>query len=411
MPYPTTGYGPLPYAAQANRPGYFTGTLSFNGQQFPFGTGGAGRGSIPYGNYPITPGTIGPWGQANGAIGINNNAIQDTKIGATRQGIELHAGTNPKLITQGCIAIAGNQWQQFRSQVMQRINNGEKLTLNVGPNGASIDSSSGPLASANSVQVAQNFSNQPSTPQPATAAQDAQINPMVRGTQTNNYDPFSLGAKDISPYDSGAFNNPQPTQIAAGTTPQQTVPPVPSVPLSPTQVTNNAPNNLVPGQPIPQSVPNVGVLGAANPSPSPMDVAMGRVGGFAPGTPFPDPIATAMQANPTANFPSGPTAIASNTPWVNQDTGGAGPADGASAPANNTPNIGGLLGGIGGGNQLAGLVDALQNSQGSQPPPTPQMIRPQVNMQPLMAFLQQHPALGTPGAISGWHPGGAWTTV
>jgi hypothetical protein len=130
--------GPLPDDEQLNRPSYFRGKLNFAGDQYNFGTGGAGRGSIPYGDYPITPNAIGPWGRAHGAIGINDNVIPDAKIGDTRRGIELHAGTNPDLITQGCVAIAGDQWQQFRQKVMQHINDGEKLTLHIGKDGAQI---------------------------------------------------------------------------------------------------------------------------------------------------------------------------------------------------------------------------------------------------------------------------------
>ena len=89
------------------------GQIAVAGEKFRLGSGGAGRGSIPYGDYPVTPNTIGPWRRAHGALGINNNAIYDPKLGATRGGIEFHAGMSDKLISQGCVAIAGPQWRQF----------------------------------------------------------------------------------------------------------------------------------------------------------------------------------------------------------------------------------------------------------------------------------------------------------
>jgi hypothetical protein len=134
--------GVAPSDVQASRPDQIRGQLDFDGQKYDFGSGGGKNPSIPYGNYPITPNSIGPWGKDHGAIGINNNVIPDAKIGRDRTGIEIHAATNPELITQGCIAIAGSQWPQFRELVMKRIANGEKLSIHVDKDGVRITSGS-----------------------------------------------------------------------------------------------------------------------------------------------------------------------------------------------------------------------------------------------------------------------------
>jgi hypothetical protein len=114
------------------------GTIEVEGRQYRFGSGGAGNASIPAGDYPITPGAIGPWGRAHGAIGINNNRIWDERLHRDRQGIELHSGSSDALITEGCIAIAGSQWPEFKARVLQMIRDHGSAYLHVGPNGASI---------------------------------------------------------------------------------------------------------------------------------------------------------------------------------------------------------------------------------------------------------------------------------
>jgi hypothetical protein len=117
------------------------GTINVEGEQYRFGSGGAHGGTsapIPYGDYPITPNTIGAWGAAHGALGINNNAINDPNIGRVRRGIELHAGSSDSLITEGCIAIAGARWPEFKAHVLAMIRKHGRVYLHVGPNGASI---------------------------------------------------------------------------------------------------------------------------------------------------------------------------------------------------------------------------------------------------------------------------------
>jgi hypothetical protein len=119
-------------------PGHIGGTLEMEGRQYKFGSGGAGYASIPPGDYPITPGTIGPWGQAHGALGINYNQIWDERLRRYREGIELHSGSSDELITEGCMAIAGDQWPEFKVRVKDMISKYGSAYLHVGPDGARV---------------------------------------------------------------------------------------------------------------------------------------------------------------------------------------------------------------------------------------------------------------------------------
>ena len=51
-----------------------TGKLEIMDKIYNFGTGGHGRGSIPFGDYPVTPNEVGHWGERHDAIGINGLA-------------------------------------------------------------------------------------------------------------------------------------------------------------------------------------------------------------------------------------------------------------------------------------------------------------------------------------------------
>jgi hypothetical protein len=127
------------HVAASGPAGHIGGTLDMEGQQYRFGSGGSpGHPHIPYGSYPVTPNTIGAWGQAHGALGINNNQIWDAELGRMRGGIEFHSGSSDALITQGCMAIAGDQWPAFKSHVLDMIHRHGSVSLNVGPNGASV---------------------------------------------------------------------------------------------------------------------------------------------------------------------------------------------------------------------------------------------------------------------------------
>jgi hypothetical protein len=134
-------YGPqyTPAAADnAQRPMRIGGDMTVEGTHYTFGSGGGGFASIPYGTYPVTPEIMGDWGRAHGAMGINYNRIYDPTLGRFREGIELHAGSGNMPMTQGCVAIAGNQYPQFKQQVLGMIARYGTVFLTVGPKGATI---------------------------------------------------------------------------------------------------------------------------------------------------------------------------------------------------------------------------------------------------------------------------------
>jgi hypothetical protein len=119
--------------------GRIGGEINIGGRLYHFGSGGApGHPHIPYGDYPVTPGTVGAWGAAHGALGINNNRIWDPTLHRYREGIEFHAGSSLNSITQGCIAIAGPEWQSAKMQILRMIREHGHAYVHIGPNGASI---------------------------------------------------------------------------------------------------------------------------------------------------------------------------------------------------------------------------------------------------------------------------------
>lgn len=128
-----------PIADQANRPEHYEGQIDVDGRKYNFGTGGmANYSSIPYGVYPITPDTIGPWGMAHGALGLNNDKIWDPKHQRMTAGIELHAWPSKPLVSEGCVAIEYGQWFAFKTQVLNMIKIHGAAYLHIDPNGASV---------------------------------------------------------------------------------------------------------------------------------------------------------------------------------------------------------------------------------------------------------------------------------
>ena len=119
------------------RPKQITGTITVEGKQYEFGSGGRGQ-SIPYGDYLITPGAVGSWGSRHGAIGVANGTIPDPKLHRDRDGIELHAASNSKLETNGCVSIRKDQWPQFKKQVLAMVRENKRVYLHVSDQGASI---------------------------------------------------------------------------------------------------------------------------------------------------------------------------------------------------------------------------------------------------------------------------------
>ncbi|HEY5064013.1 MAG TPA: hypothetical protein VIJ04_04170 [Xanthobacteraceae bacterium] len=119
------------------RPKQITGTMTVEGKEYQFGSGGRGQ-SIPYGDYLITPDAIGSWGSRHGAIGVANGTIPDPKLHRDRDGIELHAAGNSKLETDGCVSIRKDQWPEFRKQVLALAKENKRVYLHVSEQGASV---------------------------------------------------------------------------------------------------------------------------------------------------------------------------------------------------------------------------------------------------------------------------------
>jgi hypothetical protein len=130
--------GPGNQSGRTNAYAHQGGMVDVQGTRYHWGSGGGGYASMPFGDYPITPGTIGAWGQAHGALGVNNNQMWDPVLRRMRAGIELHSGSSDALITEGCMAIAGAQWPQFKAQVLRMIATHGHAYLHMGADGASV---------------------------------------------------------------------------------------------------------------------------------------------------------------------------------------------------------------------------------------------------------------------------------
>ena len=121
----TSGGGPI---------GHQHSTLSIDGEQFSFGSGGRrGAKPMPYGDYPLQPQAPGPYGQKVGGIGVNNNRI------GSREGIILHPGMSDDDITAGCMAFSPKDFPRLKAKVLEMMskNNGHAY-LHWGPDGASV---------------------------------------------------------------------------------------------------------------------------------------------------------------------------------------------------------------------------------------------------------------------------------
>ncbi len=119
------------------RPKQITGIIRVGDKEYQFGSGGRSE-SIPYGDYLITPDSIGSWGSRHGAIGIANGTMPDPKLHRDRGGIEFHAATNSELETHGCVSIRTDQWPEFRKQVLALVKENKGLYLHVTDHGASV---------------------------------------------------------------------------------------------------------------------------------------------------------------------------------------------------------------------------------------------------------------------------------
>lgn len=130
-------------ADQSDRPGQIHGSVTIDGHTYGYGSGGRGRGSIPYGDYPVNigKGDIGPVGQRIGSVatvGGPGGEIMDPKYpGRPREGIQIHPGSSEtleRLYTQGCFAVLRSQWPAFKADLLEKAKQGP-LMLHVGRDG------------------------------------------------------------------------------------------------------------------------------------------------------------------------------------------------------------------------------------------------------------------------------------
>jgi hypothetical protein len=138
---PTGGGGSAPN--QSDRPGYISGKVTIGGKTFHWGSGGGGRGSIPYGDFPVNVGdpAMGPWGRSHGAaatIGGPGGVINDPKYpGRPRAGIEIHPSSGAmldRLYTAGCFGVPRSEWPAFKKLLLEQAAKGP-LMLHIGRDG------------------------------------------------------------------------------------------------------------------------------------------------------------------------------------------------------------------------------------------------------------------------------------
>lgn len=115
---------PLP--DQKNRPYHYGGQLTVGEHVFPYGTGGANRGSAPYGTFPIRG--LSTYGyQAGNAFDTGNKGrlISDPKYpNEPRAGILLHTSSGEDIdhiFTQGCLGIPKSKYPEFKAALLEKI--------------------------------------------------------------------------------------------------------------------------------------------------------------------------------------------------------------------------------------------------------------------------------------------------
>ncbi len=115
-----------------------TGRITVNGRAYDFRSGGHARGSLPPGDYAITPHL---WSRSNRSMTVGGVGYSfamsdkyDSRVGGTRRLLRIHPdGAGPG--TEGCIGIVGNAavQRQFREDMRAELaRNGGRFTLRVG---------------------------------------------------------------------------------------------------------------------------------------------------------------------------------------------------------------------------------------------------------------------------------------
>ena len=113
------------------------GTVTVNGHPYTFRSGGFGRGSLPPGQYDVTPHM---WSRNNRSMNVGGVGYSfamsdkyDSRVGATRRLLRIHPdGGTPG--TEGCMGIVGNAdvQRRFREDMRAELQrNGGHYTLTV----------------------------------------------------------------------------------------------------------------------------------------------------------------------------------------------------------------------------------------------------------------------------------------
>lgn len=117
------------------RPRRIEGTLTVGRHKMDFASGGTNW-SIPYGDFPVTPESVGSWGSRHGAIGLNDGTIYDKQLGRDRDGIEIHASGH--MASAGCVVVSHSDFGALKKEVTALIATFGRAFLHIGPDGASI---------------------------------------------------------------------------------------------------------------------------------------------------------------------------------------------------------------------------------------------------------------------------------
>lgn len=115
-----------------------TGRITVNGNTYDFRSGGHGRGSLPPGEYNVTPHM---WNRNTNGMTVGGEGYSfalsdkyDSRVGGTRSLLRIHPDGG-SAGTQGCIGIVGDAATQrrFREDMRAELaRNGGSFTLNVG---------------------------------------------------------------------------------------------------------------------------------------------------------------------------------------------------------------------------------------------------------------------------------------
>jgi hypothetical protein len=132
---------------QAGRPvgpgmqGRLTGNISLGGKQYPYASGGWKTPSVPYGEFPITPGQEGSKirGRPGGGVSVaGSTGIFDPLLKRMRTGIALHATSSndlDRMMTEGCFGVRKEDWPEFKRVLQEKMAREGQLTITLGEDG------------------------------------------------------------------------------------------------------------------------------------------------------------------------------------------------------------------------------------------------------------------------------------